>query len=149
LASGAVDIEMEELARQTRLIAAILHGAPEHVELPQLGIPALCQQPERRTGRKDSSRAGSFLDADDEGTATRDPDAAGLGDLGAAGGWRDPWVRRARLDAGPRDPHARERALVIARQDPPFGVSPDEAVAAGRDVLDSIGDTCPECPPAD
>jgi hypothetical protein len=47
------------------------------------------------------------------------------------------------------DPHARERALVIARQDPPFGVSPDEAVAAVRDVLDSIGDTCPECPPAD
>jgi hypothetical protein len=47
------------------------------------------------------------------------------------------------------DPHARERALVIARQDPPFGVSPDEAVAAVRDVLDWIGDTCPECPPAD
>jgi hypothetical protein len=90
LASAAVDIEMDELARQTRLIAAIVHGAPEHVELPQLGIHALCQQPERRTGRKDSSRAGSFLKADDEGTAARDPDAAGLGDLGAAGGWRDP-----------------------------------------------------------
>jgi hypothetical protein len=47
------------------------------------------------------------------------------------------------------DPHARERALVIARQHPPFGVSPDEAVAAVRDVLDSICDTCLECPPAD
>jgi hypothetical protein len=45
------------------------------------------------------------------------------------------------------DPHARERALVIARQDPPPGVSPEEAVAELRDVLYSIGDTCPECPP--
>jgi hypothetical protein len=44
------------------------------------------------------------------------------------------------------DPHSRERALVVAFQDPPFGVSPDEAVAAVKDVLDSIGDTCPECP---
>jgi hypothetical protein len=45
------------------------------------------------------------------------------------------------------DPHARERALVIARQDAPVGVSSDEAVAEVRDVLDSVGDTCPECPP--
>jgi hypothetical protein len=45
------------------------------------------------------------------------------------------------------DPHARERALAIARRDPPSGVSVDEAVAEIRDVLDSIGDTCPECPP--
>jgi hypothetical protein len=45
------------------------------------------------------------------------------------------------------DPHARERVLVIARQDPPLGVSPDEAAAAVRNVLDSIGDTCPECSP--
>jgi hypothetical protein len=45
------------------------------------------------------------------------------------------------------DPHSRERALLVACQDPPFGVSPDEAVAAVKDVLDSIGDTCPECPP--
>jgi hypothetical protein len=47
---------------------------------------------------------------------------------------------------GRADPHARGRALVAARQDPPAGVSPNEAVAAVRDVLDSIGDTCPECP---
>jgi hypothetical protein len=33
----------------------------------------------------------------------------------------------------------------IARQGAPFGVSPDEAVAALVDVLDSIGATCPEC----
>ncbi len=45
-------------------------------------------------------------------------------------------------------PHARKRALAIARQDPPIGVSPEEAVAEIRDVQDSIGDTCPDCPPA-
>ena len=45
------------------------------------------------------------------------------------------------------DPHARERALVIARQDPPPGVSSERAIAAVRDALDSIGDVCPECPP--
>jgi hypothetical protein len=45
------------------------------------------------------------------------------------------------------DPHARERAFAIARQDPSSGVSPDRAVAAVRDMLGSIGDTCPECPP--
>ena len=44
------------------------------------------------------------------------------------------------------DPHAREHALCLARQDPPPGVSPDEATAELRDILDSIGDTCPECP---
>jgi hypothetical protein len=43
------------------------------------------------------------------------------------------------------DPHARQRALVIARDDPPPGVSPVQAVAAVEDVLGSIGDTCPEC----
>ncbi|UQR65120.1 hypothetical protein LRP30_07690 [Bradyrhizobium sp. C-145] len=45
------------------------------------------------------------------------------------------------------DPDAREHALVIARRDPPSGVSPDEAAAEVRDVMNSIGDTCPECPP--
>ena len=45
------------------------------------------------------------------------------------------------------DPHARERALAAARRDPPADISPDEAVAELREVLDSIGDTCPECPP--
>ncbi|PJG50910.1 hypothetical protein CVM73_33595 [Bradyrhizobium forestalis] len=42
------------------------------------------------------------------------------------------------------DPHARERALDIARRHPPDGISPDEAAAEVRDVLDSVGDTCPE-----
>jgi len=45
------------------------------------------------------------------------------------------------------DPHARERAIDLARQAPPTGISAEVAVAEVRDVLDSIGDTCPECPP--
>ena len=44
------------------------------------------------------------------------------------------------------DPHARERAVEMARQDPPPGFSRDAAAAEVREVLDSIGDTCPECP---
>ena len=47
------------------------------------------------------------------------------------------------------DPHARERAFAIARQDPPSGVSPEAAAVAIAEVLDSIGDTCPEYPPPD
>jgi hypothetical protein len=45
------------------------------------------------------------------------------------------------------DPHARERAVEAACLDPPPGVSPDAAVAKVREVLDSSGVTCPECPP--
>lgn len=45
------------------------------------------------------------------------------------------------------DPHARERAFDIACGDPPAGVSPVAAAAEVHDVLNSIGDTCPECPP--
>jgi hypothetical protein len=45
------------------------------------------------------------------------------------------------------DPHARKHALEIARSDPPPGVSPQAAAVAVVEVLDSIGDTCPECPP--
>jgi hypothetical protein len=44
------------------------------------------------------------------------------------------------------NPHARERAFDVARRDPPAGVSTDETVSEVRDMLDSIGDTCPECP---
>jgi hypothetical protein len=46
------------------------------------------------------------------------------------------------------DPHARRRAFDIARKEPPCGLSPEQAVAEVRDMLNSIGDTCPECPPA-
>jgi hypothetical protein len=45
------------------------------------------------------------------------------------------------------DPHAREHAFDVAKQDLPPGLSPDQAVAEVHDVLDSIGDTCPECLP--
>ncbi|MGA7804733.1 hypothetical protein [Bradyrhizobium sp.] len=45
------------------------------------------------------------------------------------------------------DPHAHERAFDVARQDPPPGISPQAAAVAVAEVLDSIGDTCPECPP--
>ena len=44
------------------------------------------------------------------------------------------------------DPYAREQALRIAREEPPAGLSPDQAVAAVREVLDSVGENCPECP---
>jgi hypothetical protein len=45
------------------------------------------------------------------------------------------------------DPHARQRAFEIAAQEVPSGVSPEAAAVAIEEVLDSIGDTCPECPP--
>ncbi|UPK12177.1 hypothetical protein IVA93_02830 [Bradyrhizobium sp. 155] len=45
------------------------------------------------------------------------------------------------------DPHARERAFAAVREDPPAGISPDQAVAEVLDVMNSIGDSCPECPP--
>jgi hypothetical protein len=50
------------------------------------------------------------------------------------------------------DPHARQRADMIARQNPPRGVSAEAAAAEVREVLESevlesIGDTCPECRP--
>lgn len=45
------------------------------------------------------------------------------------------------------DPHARDHAVDIARHYPPPGLSPDAAVAEIREVLHSIGDSCPECPP--
>ena len=47
------------------------------------------------------------------------------------------------------DPHARERALDMARHSVPMGVSPETAAVDIAEVLDGIGDTCPECPPVD
>jgi hypothetical protein len=43
------------------------------------------------------------------------------------------------------DPHARERAFEIAREYPPDGISAEAAATAIAEILDSIGDTCPEC----
>jgi hypothetical protein len=45
------------------------------------------------------------------------------------------------------DPHARERAFDIARQDPPQELSATEAIAEIEEVLNSIGETCPKCLP--
>jgi hypothetical protein len=45
------------------------------------------------------------------------------------------------------DPHARDHAVDIALQHPPADLTPDAAEAEVREVLDSIGDICPECPP--
>ena len=45
------------------------------------------------------------------------------------------------------DPHASERAFDIARQDPPEGLSLAMAIAEIEDVLNSVGDSCPECRP--
>jgi hypothetical protein len=72
----------------------------------------------------------------------------------------DGWARAVLLEAGAireceehgwakdrTDPHTRELAIVVARQDPPPGIAPDAAVAAVRNVLNSVGDDCPECPP--
>ena len=71
------------------------------------------------------------------------------------------WARSVLLEAGAireceehgwmrdrSDPHARQHALLVAQREPPLGVSSDQAVAAVLDVLDAIGDTCPECPSA-
>jgi len=44
------------------------------------------------------------------------------------------------------DPHARVHAIDIARKNPPPGLSSQAAAGAITEVLDSIGDTCPECP---
>jgi hypothetical protein len=40
-----------------------------------------------------------------------------------------------------------ERAIAVAREDPPPGVSLQAAAVAIDEVLESVGDTCPECPP--
>jgi hypothetical protein len=74
----------------------------------------------------------------------------------------DGWARSVLLEAGAirecethgwmrdlADPHARERALIIAGENPPPGVLPADAIAAIEDVLGSLGDACPECPEAD
>jgi hypothetical protein len=39
----------------------------------------------------------------------------------------------------------RERAFAIAREEPPPGVSSAAAAVAVSEVLDGIGDACPEC----
>jgi hypothetical protein len=45
------------------------------------------------------------------------------------------------------DSHARERALAVAGEHPPHGVSSEGAVAAVHEVLVPIGDVCSERSP--
>ncbi|CCD90011.1 Hypothetical protein of unknown function [Bradyrhizobium sp. ORS 285] len=54
---------------------------------------------------------------------------------------------RSTVGLGTGRTRARQRAVDIARLDPPDGISPDKALAEVREVLDSLGDTCPECVP--
>lgn len=51
------------------------------------------------------------------------------------------------ISADRADPHARDRAFDIARRNPPPGISAWAAVVAIAEVLESIGDACPEAPP--
>jgi len=123
------------------------HDAPGAAIYPGDFESLLCVS-SRNRGRTVRIRLSrSDLDADVQGTAAGDPHAAGwaISVLLEVGGIRECEIHGWMQDRA--DPHARERAVVAARQDPPPGLSPEEAVAEVRDVLDSIGDTCPECPP--
>ena len=95
-------------------------------------------------GSVDSPSNEGANDAD-ERTTSRFQGGGWLGDPASSGSRRNPQMPAARLDAGPDRSHARQEALRIARQEPLEGLSPDEAVGAVREVLDSVGDTCPEC----
>jgi hypothetical protein len=82
----------------------------------------------------------SYFDADVHETVAR-AHSARPGNLGAeAGAIRECEEHRWMYDRA--DPHAKDRALTVAREDPPAGVSPHQAVAEIRDFLESIGDTC-------
>jgi hypothetical protein len=69
------------------------------------------------------------------------------------------WATSVLLDAGAireceehgwmidrADPQTHDRAFDIARRDPPRGISPKAAAVVIAEVLESIGDTCPERP---
>jgi hypothetical protein len=68
------------------------------------------------------------------------------------------WAIRTLLEAGAikecpdhgyiqcrADPDARAQAYAIAKEEPPLGLTADDALAAVHDVLGGIGDGCPEC----
>jgi hypothetical protein len=103
--------------------------------------------PERMAGPMDSSRSGAMVMmlTGERRPAVRTLRGWAITLLREAGAIRECDEHGWMQDRA--DPHARERALHMARRDPPPGVSPDAAAAEVRDVLDSIGDTCPECPP--
>ncbi|WP_050418901.1 hypothetical protein [Bradyrhizobium tropiciagri] len=78
-------------------------------------------------------------------TATRTLTGWAIAVLQEAGAIRECEYHGWMQDRG--DPHARELAYEFARHDPPPGLSPEAAAVAITEALDSIGDTCPECPP--
>jgi hypothetical protein len=102
---------------------------------------------ERGTGRKDSSRAGaiSTLITKERRPSVRTMRGWAISVLQEAGAIRECEEHGWMQDRA--DPPARERAFAANRQDWPPSVPLDQAFAEIRDVLDSIGDSCPECPP--
>jgi len=79
----------------------------------------------------------------ERGAAIRTLQGWAISVLQEAGAIRECEEHAWMVDRG--DPDARERAFDVARLDPPIGVSSLAAAVAIADVLDSIGDTCPEC----
>lgn len=117
-----------------------------NLEIPPLRIPAMCYRPERMTDKAiRRSGAISMLMTSERRPAIRTMRGWAIDVLQNAGAIRECEEHGWMQDRA--DPHAWERAIDIAREDPPAGVSPDAAAAEVRDVLNSIGDTCPECPP--
>src|ERR1700720_2575792 len=138
--------------RLPRLSPGVLHRQAEHVDKPQplqKRIPALCYAP-GTTGRTNGfvqAGAISMLMTKERLPAIRTLRGWAISVLQDAGAIREcedhGWMRdRA-------DPHARERAFAIAREEPPPGVSSEAAAVAVAEVLDGIGDACPECEIAD
>src|SRR3954449_12649435 len=76
----------------------------------------------------------------------RNPDAARVGPSRCYGSRSNQRMRRARLDAGPCRSASPRASLSHCARESPFDVSPEQAIAAVRDLLGSIGHTCPECP---
>jgi hypothetical protein len=105
---------------------------------PRTNHPERAAVPRIRHGRND-------LDANDEEETTGGPHAARLGDPGAARRRRKPQSEEHGWMQDRGDPYTHERALEVAGQDPPSGVSPEDAVAEVRGVLDWVSDTCPDC----
>ena len=117
-----------------------------NLELPPFRFPAMCYRQERMTD-KTIRRSGaiSMLMTSERRPAIRTLRGWAIDVLQNAGAIRECEQHGWMQDRA--DPHAWERAIDIARENPPAGVSPDAAAAEVRYVLNSIGDTCPECPP--
>jgi hypothetical protein len=99
---------------------------------------------ERRPDAKDSTRQErSMLMFKEKRPAIRTLRGWAISVLNEAGAIRECEEHGWMLDRA--DPHARDRAFDIARRDPPPGISAAEAAVAVAEVLESVGDTCPEC----